>query len=208
MSRPLQNRVTPFGEIVAIAARGTMMGIRGGRIHDETKRLTRRRWTSKRWICCELSFKGRWREVMGPGYTHLFFLDEVTALAAGHRPCFECRREDAKAYQAAFPEPGAGADRMDEILHAERLGEHQLAQTRELPDGAVWADGEDAFTRREGRVLRWSPEGWEAAEWQDKPVRLLTPPVSVAALRNGFKPRWHPMGDGSSGLPGIAVPAE
>ena len=82
MNRPLQNRVTPFGEIVAMTARGTMMGIRGGRLHDETKRLTRRRWTSKRWICCELAFKGRWREVMGPGYTHLFFLDEVTALAA------------------------------------------------------------------------------------------------------------------------------
>ncbi|WP_245443293.1 hypothetical protein [Labrys okinawensis] len=207
MSRPLQNRVTPFGDIVAMAARGTMMGIRGGRIHDETKRLTRRRWTSRRWICCELSFKGRWREVMGPGYTHLFFLDEVTALAAGHRPCFECRRPDALAYQAAFPEPGASADRMDEILHAERLGEHRMEDTANLPDGAVWADGEEAFTRREGRVLRWSPTGWEEAQWQDRPARLLTPAASVAALRNGFKPRWHHMGDGSSDLAGNITPA-
>jgi len=99
---PLQNRVTPFGTLVADAARGEMFGNRGGRIHDPaTRRLTGRRWASKAWICCVLSFKGRQRSVWGQSYTELFFCDEVTALAAGHRPCFECRRRDALAFQAA-----------------------------------------------------------------------------------------------------------
>ena len=169
MSGPLQNRVTPFGEIVAVSAHGTMMGNRGGRLHDDHKRLRRRRWASKAWICCELHFKGWHREVMAPRntYTELFFLDEVTALAAGHRPCFECRRADARAFAAAFPEPGARAGRMDEILHAERLAEHWIETTLDLPDGAIWADGEEAFTRRDGTVQRWSPEGWHRTEWQD-----------------------------------------
>ena len=105
---PLQNRVDPWGELHAVAARGTMMGNRGGRIHDEHRSLGARRWTSRRWICCELAFKGWWRPVMGRGYTELFFLDEVTALAAGHRPCFECRRAEAKAFAAAFS-AGQGA---------------------------------------------------------------------------------------------------
>jgi hypothetical protein len=194
MSHPLQNRVTPFGEIVAISARGSMMGNRGGRLHDDHKRLGKKRWASRAWICCEISFKGWHREVMAPRntYTELFFLDEVTALAAGHRPCFECRRGDARAFQAAFPETGANAKRMDEILHAERLGEHVIATMGDLPDGAVWADSERAFTHREGKVLRWSPEGWQdVPDRRDKPARLLTPPSIVAALRNGFKPRWH-----------------
>ncbi len=193
MSRPLQNRVTPFGEIVAVRARGTMMGNRGGRLHDDHKRLGKRRWASKAWICCELHFKNWHREVMAPRntYTELFFLDEVTALAAGHRPCFECRRVDAKAFQAAFPEKGANARRMDEILHAERLGRHFIETTLDLPGGTIWADGEEAYSRREGQTLRWAPEGWKPADWEDKPVRLLTPPAIVTVLRNGFRPRWH-----------------
>lgn len=193
MSGPLQNRVTPFGEIVAVSARGTMMGNRGGRLHDDHKRLRRRRWASKAWICCELHFKGWHREVMAPRntYTELFFLDEVTALAAGHRPCFECRRVDARAFAATFQEPGASAARMDEILHAERLVEHRIETTLNLPDGAVWAEGEEAFTRREGTVRRWSLEGWHPAEWRDTPTRLLTAPAIVGALRRGFRPRWH-----------------
>ena len=89
---PLQNRVTPEGEIIATAARGTMMGNRGGCLHRPDKTLGRRRWVTRQWICCELRFRGRHRVVMTPGqYTELFFLDEATALAAGHRPCFECR---------------------------------------------------------------------------------------------------------------------
>jgi len=193
MTGPLQNRVTPFGDIVATPARGTMMGNRGGRLHDGQKRLGSRRWTSKRWICCELVFKGRRRPVMAPNsYTELFFLDEVTALASGHRPCFECRRADAKAFAAAFPAGDRSADAMDRILHAERLERYAIGTAADLPDGAVWAEGEAAYARRDGTVLCWSFEGWQAApSWTDRPARLLTPPSIVAALRDGYRPRWR-----------------
>ena len=101
--RPLRNRVDPFGEFHAVPERGALLGNRGGRIHRDDRTLGARRWTSKRWLVCLCDFKGRRREVWGAGYTELFFLDEPTALAAGHRPCFECRREAAKAFLAAFP---------------------------------------------------------------------------------------------------------
>src|SRR6201995_2502538 len=99
---PLQNRIDPFGELFATPARGTMFGNRGGRIHTDGTRLTKTRWPSRQWICCLLDFKGRQRDVWGRYYTELFFLDEVTALAAGHRPCFECRRTDAEAFAEAW----------------------------------------------------------------------------------------------------------
>ncbi len=100
---PLQNRVTPFGEIIATPERGMWMGNRGGCFHDAEQRLTASRWVNTHWITCRLEFKGWHREVMQPRrYTELFFLDEATAFAAGHRPCFECRRHDAKAFQSAW----------------------------------------------------------------------------------------------------------
>src|ERR1700734_2885840 len=123
---PLQNRVTPFGDLVAVPARGSFLGNRGGRFHTDAKALTSRRWASRQWICCVRDFKGRHRDVWGRFYTELFFLDEPTALAAGHRPCFECRRKDAEA----FAEHWRAAQRlrrrpyafeMDEVLHRERL---------------------------------------------------------------------------------------
>jgi hypothetical protein len=193
VSAPLQNRVTPFGDILATAARGTLMGNRGGRLHDEHRRLGSRRWTSKRWICCELAFKGRRRTVMAPdSYTELFFLDEVTALAAGHRPCFECRRVDARAFADAFPGEDSSADTMDAVLHGERLKRHDVETTADLPDGAVWAESEAAYARRRGQVLRWSFEGWlPAPSWTDGPARLLTPPSIVAVLRRDYEPRWR-----------------
>jgi hypothetical protein len=98
---PLPNRVWPDGKLMAHPARGLLMGNRGGQIHDPQTRTIRRQQASRRWICCVPSFKGRRREVMRAGYTELFFLDEVTALAAGHRPCFECRRAEAQAYATA-----------------------------------------------------------------------------------------------------------
>ncbi|MCC7364547.1 MAG: hypothetical protein IT303_09255 [Dehalococcoidia bacterium] len=128
----LQNRVSPFGALVATPARGTMFGNRGGCFHDGEQRLTRRRWASGAWICCELEYKGNHIErLMAPGhYTELFFLDEATALAAGHRPCFLCRRADAVRFQRAWFEgnrealalervPRAPA--IDAVLHGERL---------------------------------------------------------------------------------------
>ena len=93
----LQNRVTPFGELIATPARGLMFGNRGGRFHRDDQTLGLRRWASRHWICCDLHYKGHHHEPMGKGYTSLFFLDEVTALAAGHRPCFYCRHADARA---------------------------------------------------------------------------------------------------------------
>ena len=125
---PLQNRVSPFGELLAVPARGTLMGNRGGRLHGDDRTLGARRWASKQWICCRLAFNGRHRTVWGASYTELFFLDEVTAFAAGHRPCFECRRQDAERFAQLFVgvDPGATVKRaaaaaMDDVLHAERV---------------------------------------------------------------------------------------
>ncbi len=103
---PLQNRVDPFGELIATSARGLFMGNRGGRIHTDGQTLTSRRWASRQWICCVLDFKERQRDVWGRYYTELFFLDEPTALAAGHRPCFECRRKEAEHFAALFAGKG------------------------------------------------------------------------------------------------------
>jgi hypothetical protein len=126
---PLQNRVNPFGELCNFPARGLFMGNRGGRFHADAKTLTARRWASRQWICCVLNFKGRRREIWGRSYTELFFLDEPTALAAGHRPCFECRRKDAQAFAEKWREvhryrkPPYAAE-IDNVLHAERLQGH------------------------------------------------------------------------------------
>src|SRR4051794_20211373 len=123
---PLQNRVTPFGDIVAIPQRGMFTGNRGI-IHDPTTRtLLNRRWTSKAWLVCICEFKGRRRAVMGSrSWTELFFLDEAIALAAGHRPCFFCRRNAAKAFRDAWASGRAAevprAAGSDAVLHAERL---------------------------------------------------------------------------------------
>src|SRR5579863_331742 len=153
----LQNRVDPFGELDAVAARGTLFGNRGGRFHTDAKTLTLRRWASRQWICCVLDFKGRQRDVWGRYYTELFFLDEPTALAAGHRPCFECRRKEAMAFAEGWQvaknlrsRPTAGE--MDEALHCERLDGRAKRRHRrniaELPDGAFVALGESAFAVR------------------------------------------------------------
>ncbi|MDQ0472739.1 hypothetical protein [Labrys wisconsinensis] len=198
---PLQNRVDPFGAILAIPERGGMMGNRGGRIHDATQRIGGRLWTSRRWICCELQYKGMWRPVMGAGYTELFFLDEVTALAAGHRPCFFCRRAEALAFARAFAEARGepapmGADTMDAILHAERLDgrakRRHLRAAAGLPEGVVIEEGGAALARAGERWLAWSPGGWHPAEAPAGPeVSLLTPPAIVAAILAGYEPRWH-----------------
>src|SRR6476660_9299416 len=100
---PLQNRVDPFGELFADSARGTLLGNRGGCFHHDGRLIGKRRWASNRWISCTLEFRGRRRSVWGNSYTELFFLDEVTALSAGHRPCFRCRRKFAALFSATFP---------------------------------------------------------------------------------------------------------
>jgi hypothetical protein len=195
-SRPLQNRVDPFGELYAVAERGLFMGNRGGRLHRDDRTLTRRRWTSRRWIVCVCAFKGRWREVWGKGYTELFFLDEPTALAAGHRPCFECRRAAAKAFLAAFPGRPHGADAMDEALHRERLENRMKrvwrARLGDLPDGAMIARDGRAYAVRGTALAPWSFAGYGALLplEPDAVADVLTPPSTVAALAAGYRPIW------------------
>ena len=203
---PLQNRVTPFGEIIATPERGLFTGNRGI-IHDpDSKTLLRRRWTSPAWLTCLCAYKGRRRVVMGPGsWTELFFLDEATALAAGHRPCFECRRTDAEAFRGAWA-VGRGVDvprapDMDAVLHAERLSGrgkrlHPIqGAIGELPDGAMIAEGRDAFLVKGGAVFRWSPAGYAAAG-MPRDAMLLTPPSTLAALRAGYRSALHPSVEG------------
>jgi len=197
---PLPNRVDPFGALFADAARGTLMGNRGGRIHDVERQLTRRRFASRQWICCVLAFKGRHRAVWGEGYTELFFLDEPTAFAAGHRPCFECRRADAVAFARNFSEgEPARADAMDRVLHAQRLDGREKRLHRlpidTLPDGAALTpDGRTVLMLKAGRLLCWSPSGY--ADAGERPrggdVDVLTPPAILAVLRRGYRPHWHP----------------
>ncbi|HKN26469.1 MAG TPA: hypothetical protein VJY34_00715 [Roseiarcus sp.] len=172
------------------------MGNRGGRLHRDDRTLGSRRWTSKRWIACRCEFKGRRREVWSNGYTELFFLDEPTALAAGHRPCFECRRNDAKAFLAAFPGAPRNADAMDEVLHAERLigRRKRLRRSRlgELPDGAMVAIEARAHAFSAGKLLPWSFHGYRDPVARDASleVDLLTPRSTVAAIAAGYRPIW------------------
>jgi hypothetical protein len=203
---PLQNRVTPFGELLAVPARGTFFGNRGGRFHTDAKTLTARRWASRQWICCVLDFKGRQRDVWGRFYTELFFLDEPTALAAGHRPCFECRRKDAEA----FAEHWRAAHRlrrrpyafeMDEVLHSERLqGRSKRLHRRNidgLPDGAFVTLDEAVFAVRGKALLRWTPQGYGARKKRPPgaAVEVLTPPAILVVLSAGYRPHWHPSAD-------------
>jgi hypothetical protein len=176
-----------------------LMGNRGGRIHDAQRKLTTRRWASRQWICCVLDFKNRHREVMGEGYTELFFLDEVTALAAGHRPCFECRRNDAEHFAALFSgkKKRAKAPAMDVVLQAERLDGRAKRTHRllidTLPDGAMIAFDGEAFAVRGKHLLCWTPKGYSGAKPRPRGIKVdvLTPPSMVSVLKAGFAPLWH-----------------
>ena len=194
--RPLQNRVDPFGDLYAVAERGGLMGNRGGRLHRDDQTLAGSRWKNKHWLICVCEFKGRRRNVWGRYYTELFFLDEPTALAAGHRPCFECRRPAAKAFIAAFPGAPRGVEAMDEALHRERL-EGRLkrrwrARLGELPDGAMIARDQEPYAVRDGKLLPWSFGGYGTPAPLDPNAvaDVLTPPSTVAALKAGYRPLW------------------
>jgi hypothetical protein len=199
---PLPNRVDPFGHLFATPARGMLMGNRGGRLHDNGRTLTSRRWSSKAWICCKLAFNNRHRTVWGDSYTELFFLDEVTAFAAGHRPCFECRRKDAERFALLFSggTQRATASDMDRKLHAERLdGKVKRTYRRaidDLPGGVMIARGDSAFALAADEMLRWSPEGYSAREPRLRgiDVDVLTPPSMLRVLARGYAPLWHPSG--------------
>ena len=203
---PLQNRVTPLGELIAVPARGLVYGNRGC-LHDADG-LIRRRFDGKRWIACRLRFRGWHREpLLQPGrFTELFFLDEATAFAAGHRPCALCRREDYRLFVAAWTElhgPPAGVDEIDRRLHGERIDPatraHRLheAPMEDLPDGAfVVSEGEPHLVL--GRsLLRWTPVGYDARRRRPAAgdVLVITPPSLVEILRGGWEgvvPFLHP----------------
>lgn len=210
---PLQNRVDPLGDIHAVAGRGMFTGNRGV-IHDPaTRRLLKRRWTTRAWIVCVCAFRGRRRDVMGrnapsgaAGWTELFFLDEVTALAAGHRPCFYCRRERATAFVAACAEAFGGkppkAPQLDTRLHGERLASAgsvpavKATELEALPDGAMVAKGGDCFAKHDGRWVKWTFAGYGDSHDLARPgaqdLPLLTPKTTLAALQAGYRPDWHP----------------
>jgi len=203
---PRQNRVAPDGSIHARPERGLMMGNRGGRLHRPGGTLGRARWRTAAWICCLTAFRGRRRPVDGPGYTALFFLDEVTALAAGHRPCFECRRPAAQAFAAAWarangaPEPPrAGA--MDRILHAERRAAPDWLEPEALPDGSIFVDDGAFLVRREGRTLVWNFTGYHPLTTAPPrgPRPVVTPRAIRRVLAAGCAPLWHPSADDRPG---------
>jgi hypothetical protein len=212
---PLQNRVTPSGDILATPQRGLFTGNRGI-IHDPaTKTLLRKRWSSPAWITCLCDFRGHHREVMATrSWTELFFLDEATALAAGHRPCFYCRRADALAFQAAWARGNgahASAKEIDAVLHRERLDGkakrlHPLPGAfADLPDGAMLQarapdadasnDPRSYYLILQGRALLWSFDGYRATDAALHNAQLLTPPSTLRALNAGYQPRLHPSAD-------------
>ncbi|MFN0116161.1 MAG: hypothetical protein ACKVPY_15940 [Paracoccaceae bacterium] len=199
---PLQNRVLPTGDIAAVPARGLFTGNRGGAFHRPDKTLGAARWKSKAWICCLLSYKGWWREVMAPRlYTELFFLDEAVALAAGHRPCALCRRADFRTFAAAWERAGLGPSRapqMDRALHAARLARDGTGATHRapcagLPDGAmILAAGAPALLRG-SHALPFAPEGYgPPLPRPDGEVAVLAPRPVVAVLAAGYRPVIHP----------------
>ena len=192
---PLQNRVTPLGDLIADTARGLVYGNRGC-LHDGRGNIVRR-FQVKRWIGCRLEFKGRRRvDKLQPGrYTELFFLDEATAFAAGHRPCAECRREDYNRFMQIVGESRASA--VDERLHTERLAPYRSADLGALPDAAfVLRDGEPWLVFGD-ELLRWSPAGYveRVVRPRTGAATMITPPSLLAVLRSGFTgvvPLVHP----------------
>jgi hypothetical protein len=203
---PRQNRVTPLGKLIADPARGLVYGNRGC-LHDGKGQI-RRAYNGRRWIACQLQFRGWQRErLLMPGrFTELFFLDEATALAAGHRPCALCRREDYDRFGEIWGElhPGqVGADAIDAQLHHERLDPATRLQRRppaelaSLPNGAFVLDQDTPWLVLGDQLLRWNPAGYDMRRPRARSatVELITPPSLVEVLRTGWKgavPLLHP----------------
>lgn len=196
---PRQNRVQPDGTILAHPARGAFMGNRGI-LHDQHAHahgeLTHRRWRHKAWVCCVLSFKNRRRRLMAPNrYTELFFHDEAVALAAGHRPCAECRRADHKAYLAAAGHTG-NVPAFDETLHAARAIPRSYAQNRPmaevsgLPDACFILTESGPALLLGDMALPFTPDGYAAPVKRPSGILpVLTPAPTRIALANGYRPQ-------------------
>jgi hypothetical protein len=203
---PLRNRVTPGGSLIGGPGRGLVYGNRGCLHNDEGEIY--RNWRGRRWISCQLEFRGRHRDsVVPPGrYTSLFFLDDATAFAAGHRPCSECRHEDFVRYKEIVGARNAAA--IDARLHLERLDFERTDFARgslrshevdygDIPDGAFVATGEGQFLVLGKELLRWTPQGY--AYRRERPRRgvaqMITPPLTASVLTrgwNGLVPFLHP----------------
>ncbi|WP_118976546.1 hypothetical protein [Taibaiella koreensis] len=202
----LQNRVTPFGEIIKTAARGSWMGNRG-QLHKDDQQIVRP-FKLKAWLTCLLAFNGRQRQVMAPHrYTELFFRDEATAFASGHRPCFECRRQDYQRFKALWLKgnPGYGfmdnvsIQKIDEILHRERIDPNGKKIVYEdvldtLPDGCFIAIDQDAYVLYQGVLHLWTPEGYtkNIILPPGKTVTVLTPRSIVNTFIAGYLPEVGP----------------
>jgi len=197
---PLQNRVTPDGDIVALEGRGLVLGNRGI-LHDDHRTIVRP-WQVRRWIACRLEWKGIRRTIMRPhSYTELFFLDEATAFAAGHRPCAECRNADYKRFkslwQDCFGAP-VSADNLDADIHAHRIHNRRKVTFRVnidvLPDGTFVALDSKLWLVFGDELLAWSDKGYD--ERRTRPARIevdaLTPRPIVAVIKAGYAPDVHP----------------
>lgn len=207
---PRQNRVTPSGHFEQALPRGTLLGNRGI-LHDDAGEIGKSRWVHKNWVCCALEFGGRRQTINAPGgYTQLFFLDEAVSLAAGHRPCAECRRLRFNEFKAAWAEahpassPGEKlrASDLDAALHGSRIGRDRQQRTfrsnlESLPDGTFVKFNDDPCSSHlvwAGRLLRWQHAGYElaaAVQGADVEVTVLTPAAIVEVLRHGYTPEVH-----------------
>lgn len=199
----LQNRVDPLGNIIKTSAKGLWMGNRGI-LHNDKKEVLRP-FKLKAWLICKLEFNGRKRQIMAPHrYTELFFMDEATAFAAGHRPCFECRRQDYNRFKLFWlkgnPEYGfdekTSFQKIDDILHKERIGRDKLKITFEehadkLPDGTFVLLNDKPFLISGGMVYLWSAFGYEKGVLlhANNKLTVLTPRSVVSAFRAGYVPQ-------------------
>jgi hypothetical protein len=205
LAHPLRNRVTPAGELIATEHRGTMFGNRGV-LHNDDLVLVRRHQV-RRWLVCVLEFRGRHRQIMQPRrYTELFFLDEAVALAAGHRPCAECRNADYQSFRTAWAAAAGlrekpAADDIDLVLHGQRrlAGGARVtypAPWRELPDGVFIVREGAYWLLRDAALHLWTPAGYtDRTGLSDGPADVLTPRATVAAIRMGYRPAVHPSAD-------------
>ena len=201
---PLQNRVTPFGDLIATPKRGLMFGNRG-LLHNLHREIVRHSQV-RRWIVCVLEFRGRRREIMHPGYyTELFFLDEATALAAGHRPCAECRRQDYQRFRHAWASAQGGsaeklpsADEMDAQLQQDRLEGRSGKRTYQadittLPDGVFIVHEGEPWLLWQSEMLHWTPGGYDrhVPRPENGAVTILTPAATVRTIAAGYAPTVH-----------------